>query len=46
VVWTTVGSATVPSAAAVQDVGVVVCSHAAALGRAVFDGLEVRTSAG
>jgi FAD dependent oxidoreductase/NPCBM-associated, NEW3 domain of alpha-galactosidase len=46
VTWTTVGSATVPSAAAVQDVGVVCCSHAAALGRAVFDGLEVRTSAG
>ena len=44
--WTTVGSATVPSAAAVQDVGLIVCSHAAALGRAVFDGLEVRTSAG
>ena len=36
----------VPDFAAVQDVGVVVCSHAAALGRAVFDGLEVRTSAG
>ena len=44
VAWTTVGTATVPSAAAVQDVGLVVCSHAAALGRAVFDGLEVRTS--
>jgi FAD dependent oxidoreductase/NPCBM-associated, NEW3 domain of alpha-galactosidase len=42
--WTTVGSATVPSAAAVQDVGVVVCSHAARLGRAVFDGLEIRTA--
>ena len=46
VAWTTVGAATVPSAAAAQDVGVVVCSHAARLGRAVFDGLEVRTSAG
>jgi alpha-galactosidase-like protein len=45
VAWTTVGTATVPSAAAVQDVGVVVCSHAASLGRAVFDRLEVRTSA-
>ena len=42
-VWTTVGTATVPSAATTQDVGVVVCSHAARLGRAVFDGLEVRT---
>jgi hypothetical protein len=29
------------SAAATQDVGVVVCSHASALGRAVFDGLRV-----
>jgi FAD dependent oxidoreductase/NPCBM-associated, NEW3 domain of alpha-galactosidase len=46
VTWTMVGTATVPSAAAVQDVGVVVCSHASVLGRAVFDGLEVRTSAG
>jgi hypothetical protein len=46
VVWTTVGSAAVPSAAATQDVGVVVCSHASRLGRAVFDGLEVRTAAG
>jgi hypothetical protein len=46
VVWTTVGTATIPSAAAAQDVGVVVCSHAPRLGRAVFEGLEVRTSAG
>lgn len=46
VAWTTVGTAKVPSAAATQDVGVVVCSHAARLGRAIFDRLEVRTSAG
>ena len=45
-VWTTVGSATVASAGATQDVGVVVCSHASRLGRAVFEGLEVRTSTG
>ncbi len=41
VAWTTVGTATVPSAGPVQDVGLVVCSHAAALGRAVFDGLRL-----
>jgi hypothetical protein len=41
VAWTTVGTATVASAAAVQDVGVVCCSHASRLGRAVFDGLRV-----
>jgi hypothetical protein len=35
--WTTVGSAVVPTAAAAQDVGVLCCAHAAALGRAVFD---------
>lgn len=46
VAWTTVGTATVPSAAATQDVGTVVCSHASRLGRAVFEGLKVRTSAG
>ena len=39
-----VGSAVVLTAAAVQDVGVLCCSHAAALGRVVFDGFE--TAAG
>jgi hypothetical protein len=39
--WTTVGSAVVPTAAAVQDVGLVCCSHSTALGRAVFDGFAV-----
>lgn len=39
--WRQVGAADVSSAAARQDVGVVVCSHAAALGRAVFAGLAV-----
>jgi hypothetical protein len=39
--WTRVGAATVPTAAATQDVGVVVCSHAPELGRAVFDGLTI-----
>jgi hypothetical protein len=39
--WTTVGSAVVPTAAATQDVGLLCCSHATALGRAVFDGLGV-----
>jgi hypothetical protein len=37
--WRTVGSAVVPTAAAVQDVGLVCCSHADAPGRALFDGL-------
>jgi hypothetical protein len=39
--WTTVGSATVPTAAAVQDVGLICCSHSPRLGRAVFDGLQL-----
>jgi FAD-dependent oxidoreductase family protein/alpha-galactosidase-like protein len=39
--WTRVGSATVPTAAATQDVGLVCCSHADALGRAVFEGLTI-----
>jgi len=39
--WTTVGTATVPTAAAVQDVGLVCCSHSTQLGRAVFDGLHL-----
>jgi hypothetical protein len=41
VTWTTVGTATVPTAAAVQDVGLVCCSHSTQLGRAVFDGFAV-----
>jgi regulation of enolase protein 1 (concanavalin A-like superfamily) len=39
--WTRVGSATVSTAAASQDVGVVCCSHADQLGRAVFEGLTI-----
>jgi hypothetical protein len=39
--WRQVGTADVPTATAVQDVGVVVCAHAATLGRAVFNGLTV-----
>jgi hypothetical protein len=40
--WTTIGTCTVPTAAATQDVGLVCCSHTStALGRAVFDGFEV-----
>jgi Protein of unknown function (DUF1349) len=39
--WTTVGSATVPTAAATQDVGLICCSHAEQLGRAVFEGLAI-----
>jgi FAD dependent oxidoreductase/NPCBM-associated, NEW3 domain of alpha-galactosidase len=39
--WITVGTASVPTAAAAQDVGVVCCSHDARLGRAVFEGLEI-----
>ena len=36
--WTTIGTCTVPTAAAVQDVGLVCCSHSTTeLGRAVFD---------
>jgi regulation of enolase protein 1 (concanavalin A-like superfamily) len=43
--WRRVGTATVPSAAAVQDVGVVACAHSTTLGRALFSGLEI-TAAG
>jgi hypothetical protein len=39
--WITVGTATVPTAAATQDVGLVCCSHDTRLGRAVFDGFDV-----
>jgi hypothetical protein len=42
--WTAVGTATVPTAAELQDVGVVCCSHADRLGRALFDGLRVANS--
>ncbi len=41
--WRTVGTADVPSAAATQDVGVVVCSHATALGRGLFSDLRITT---
>ena len=40
--WVTIGQAVVPQAAERQDAGVFVTSHAAALGRGVFDGLSVR----
>jgi hypothetical protein len=43
-IWHTVGTAIVPSAAEMQDVGVVCCSHADWLGRALFDGLQVANS--
>ena len=43
--WRRVGTATVPSAAAVQDVGVLACAHATTLGRALFSDLVV-TAAG
>jgi hypothetical protein len=39
--WRQIGTADVPSAAAVQDVGVVACAHAPTLGRAVFADLTV-----
>jgi hypothetical protein len=39
--WRRVGAATVPSAAAAQDVGVVVCAHSTTLGRASFSGLQI-----
>jgi FAD dependent oxidoreductase/NPCBM-associated, NEW3 domain of alpha-galactosidase len=39
--WTRVGAVTVPTAAATQDVGLVCCSHADQLGRAVFEGLTI-----
>lgn len=39
--WRRVGTATVPSAAAVQDVGVVACAHAPTLGRALFTDLTI-----
>jgi hypothetical protein len=39
--WRTVGSAQVPTAAAVQDVGLICCAHADVPGRAVFDGLQI-----
>jgi hypothetical protein len=41
VTWRRVGTATVPSAAAVQDVGVVACAHSTTLGRALFSDLAV-----
>ncbi len=43
--WRQVGTADVPTAAATQDVGVVVCAHATTLGRALFENLVV-TAAG
>ncbi len=42
--WTAIGSAVVPTAAAVQDVGLVCCSHSTTLGRALFDGLAISGS--
>jgi len=39
--WRRVGTATVPTAAAAQDVGVLACAHAATLGRALFTGLAI-----
>lgn len=39
--WRAVGSAVVPTAAAVHDVGLISCSHADVLGRALFDGLAI-----
>ena len=39
--WRQVGTADVPTAAATQDVGVIVCAHATTLGRALFADLAV-----
>jgi len=41
--WRQVGTADVPTAAATQDVGVVVCAHATTLGRALFENLVAWT---
>jgi hypothetical protein len=43
--WRQVGTADIPSAAAVQDVGVVACAHATTLGRALFADLAITAAA-